>query len=100
MLLRTFTNQLNLLPKLFNVVDLPIVAALVVLSLVAAKDQHRAQVFQFPLQFDRRSGNPHFDSSIALAWQRIRKIPIPPPDRLASILANGLALKLNWRGIQ
>ncbi len=55
---------------------------------------------QFPIQFDRKSGNTHFDSSIMLAWGRIKRIPVPPVDRLASILANGLALKLNWRGIQ
>jgi hypothetical protein len=55
---------------------------------------------QFPIQFDRHSGNDHFDNSVIVAWRRIKRIPIPPPDRLASILANGLALKLNWRGLQ
>jgi hypothetical protein len=55
---------------------------------------------QFPITFDRRSGNAHFDNSILAAWQQIKEIPIPPPDRFASILANGLALKLNWKGLQ
>lgn len=55
---------------------------------------------QFPLKFDRRSGNPIFDNSIVAAWQAIQQIPQPPPDRFASILANGLKLKLNWKGLQ
>lgn len=55
---------------------------------------------KLPLKFDRRSGNSHFDGSISAAWTRIGKIPLPPGDRLASILANGLALKLNWRGMR
>ena len=54
---------------------------------------------QFPIRFDRRSGNVHFDSSVTDAWKRIGALPLPPPDRLARILANGLALKLNWRGL-
>lgn len=54
----------------------------------------------FPLQLDRRSGNTHFDESIVAAWQAIKQIPVPPPDRFASILANGLPLKLNWKGLQ
>ncbi len=55
---------------------------------------------QFPIQFDRPSGNTIFDNSITTAWKRIGQIPLPPPDRFASIMANGLALKLNWKGIQ
>lgn len=57
-------------------------------------------VIQFPLQFDRRSGNALFDNSIIAAWKQIKQIPKPPPDRFASILANGLPLKLNWEGMQ
>ncbi len=53
-----------------------------------------------PITFDRRSKNMHFDNSIAAAWQTIKKLPLPPPDRFAAILANGLALKITWRGIQ
>lgn len=53
-----------------------------------------------PIKFDRTSGNAHFDNSISAAWQTINKIPLPPPDRFAAILANGLALKITWRGIQ
>lgn len=55
---------------------------------------------QFPIQIDRTSGNPHFDNSVVEAWQRIKQIPLPPPDRLASILANGLALRITWKGLQ
>lgn len=55
---------------------------------------------KLPIEFDRRSGNTHFDNSIISAWARIKKIPVPPPDRFASILANGLPLKLNWKGMQ
>ncbi len=55
---------------------------------------------QFPLKFDRKSGNGHFDNSITAGWTSIDKIPVPPPDRFASILANGLKLKLNWKGLQ
>lgn len=55
---------------------------------------------QFPLQFDRPSGNAHFDNSVKAAWKKIGKIPLPPPDRFASILANGLGLKHTWRGLQ
>jgi len=55
---------------------------------------------QFPLQFDRSSGNAHFDNSVKAAWKAINKIPLPPPDRFASILANGLGLKHTWRGLQ
>lgn len=55
---------------------------------------------QFPLQFDRKSGNAHFDNSVKAAWKTINKIPTPPPDRFASILANGLGLKHTWRGLQ
>jgi hypothetical protein len=54
----------------------------------------------FPLAFDRKSGNDHFDNSIIAGWRSIKKIPLPPPDRFASILANGLPLKLNWKGLQ
>lgn len=54
----------------------------------------------FPIEFDRSSGNEHFDNSIKAAWRRIRRLPMPPPDRLASMLANGLALKLTWKGLQ
>ncbi len=54
----------------------------------------------FPLSFDRTSGNAHFDNSIIAAWQGINQIPVPPPDRFASILANGLRLRLNWKGLQ
>ena len=53
-----------------------------------------------PLQFDRKSGNAHFDNSIIAAWKAIKKIPKPPPDRYAAILANGLGLKHTWRGLQ
>ncbi|MBK6847141.1 MAG: TonB C-terminal domain-containing protein [Proteobacteria bacterium] len=45
---------------------------------------------QFPIAFDRPSGNDHFDGSIRAAWQRIGQLPVPPPDRLAAVLANGL----------
>ncbi|MFH1132742.1 MAG: TonB C-terminal domain-containing protein [Pseudomonadota bacterium] len=55
---------------------------------------------EFPIQFDRKSGNHHFDSSIEAAWRQIKTLPIPPPDRMASILAQGLALKLNWEGME
>jgi len=55
---------------------------------------------QFPIQFDRKSDNPHFDNSIVAAWGAIKRIPVPPTDRFASILANGLPLKLNWKGLQ
>lgn len=55
---------------------------------------------QFPITFRRRSGNLHFDNSITAGWQAIKQIPKPPPDRYAAILANGLRLKLNWKGIQ
>ena len=54
----------------------------------------------FPIQFDRRSGNSHFDNSVRAAWQRIQRLPLPPPDRLAQILSRGLALKLTWRGMR
>lgn len=53
------------------------------------------------IQFTRRSGNAHFDNSIAAAWRKIKQIPKPPTtDRYASYLANGLRLKLNWEGLQ
>lgn len=55
---------------------------------------------QFPLQFDRKSGNAHFDNSIIAAWKQIKQIPKPPPDRFAAIMANGLGLKHTWRGLQ
>lgn len=55
---------------------------------------------QFPIAFDRPSGNDHFDGSIRAAWQRIGQLPVPPPERLAAVLANGLALKLTWKGVQ
>lgn len=55
---------------------------------------------QFPLKFDRKSGNAHFDASIIAAWKRIATIPLPPAERLASVLANGLPLKLNWKGLR
>ena len=55
---------------------------------------------QFPLQFDQPSGNAHFDNSVKAAWKKIGKIPLPPPDRFAAILANGLGLKHTWRGLQ
>ena len=55
---------------------------------------------QFPLQFDKSSGNAHFDNSVKAAWKKIGKIPLPPPDRFAAILANGLGLKHTWRGLQ
>ena len=55
---------------------------------------------QFPLQFDKKSGNAHFDNSVIAAWRQIAQIPVPPPDRFAAILANGLALELNWKGLQ
>lgn len=60
----------------------------------------KAGNIQQPIQFDRASGNAHFDASIQAAWARIKQLPLPPPDRLASILANGLALKLTWKGLQ
>ena len=60
----------------------------------------KAGKIQFPIKFDRRSGNKHFDSSVETAWQQIKEIPVASPDRMASILAHGLALKLNWRGMQ
>lgn len=59
-----------------------------------------AGAIQFPIIFDRPSGNDHFDNSIRAAWQRIGRLPVPPPDRLASLVANGLALKLTWKGVQ
>jgi len=55
---------------------------------------------ELPIQFDRKSGNSYFDNSIVSAWSAIKRIPLPPPDRIASILANGLPLKLNWKGLQ
>jgi hypothetical protein len=55
---------------------------------------------QTPLQFDRKSGNTHFDNSVVAGWAAIKKLPQPPPDRFASILANGLALKITWKGLQ
>ncbi len=55
---------------------------------------------QTPIQVDRSSGNAHFDNSVTAAWQRIKKIPLPPPDRFASMLANGLGLKITWKGLQ
>ena len=55
---------------------------------------------QFPLQFDKSSGNAHFDNSVKAAWKKIGKIPLPPLDRFAAILANGLGLKHTWRGLQ
>jgi hypothetical protein len=67
--------------------------------LIVVRVDKRGKI-QFPIKFDRRSGNKHFDSSVETAWQRIKAIPVPPPDRMASILAHGLALKLNWRGMQ
>lgn len=61
-------------------------------------DKHGA--IKFPIKFDRRSGNPHFDNSIEVAWKQIKQIPTPPPDRMASILANGLALRLTYKGMR
>lgn len=55
---------------------------------------------QTPIQLDRSSGNMHFDNSVVAAWQHIRRLPQPPPDRFASILANGLPLKITWRGLE
>jgi len=55
---------------------------------------------QFPLKFDRKSGNAHFDASIISAWKRIGTVPLPPPERLVSVLARGLPLKLNWKGLR
>lgn len=55
---------------------------------------------KLPVEFDQGSGNAHFDASVKAAWARIRTIPAPPADRRASILANGLALKLTWKGLQ
>jgi hypothetical protein len=55
---------------------------------------------QLPIKFDRRSGNALFDNSIDAAWQSIKQIPLPPADRMALILGNGLKLKINWKGLQ
>jgi hypothetical protein len=55
---------------------------------------------KFPLKFDKKSGNAYFDNSIIAAWKAIGKIPKPPPDRYASIMANGLGLKHTWRGLR
>jgi hypothetical protein len=60
----------------------------------------RSGRIKFPIKFDRKSGNSHFDASIRSAWSRIKRLPLPPGDRLASILANGLALRLTWRGMR
>jgi len=57
-------------------------------------------VIQAPIQFDRKSGNAYFDNSVVAAWAAIRKLPQPPADRFAAILANGLALKITWKGLQ
>ncbi|MCK5800352.1 MAG: TonB C-terminal domain-containing protein [Deltaproteobacteria bacterium] len=54
----------------------------------------------FPITFDHKSGNAHFDASIRSAWSRIKRLPLPSGDRLASVLANGLALRLTWRGMR
>ena len=55
---------------------------------------------QLPIKFSRKSGNEHFDASIVASWTKIGTIPLPPGDRLASVLANGLALKLTWKGMR
>ncbi len=60
----------------------------------------RSGRIQFPLKFDRKSGNSHFDASISSAWKRIKRLPLPPVGRLASVLANGLGLRLTWRGMR
>lgn len=52
------------------------------------------------VKIDRSSGNQHFDSSIKLAWARIKQLPVPPPDRLATYLAHGMKFRLNWRGMR
>jgi hypothetical protein len=67
--------------------------------LVAIRIDSKGEI-QFPVKFHRRSGNSHFDASVDTAWRKIKQLPIPPPDRFASILAHGLRLKLNWNGIQ
>ena len=60
----------------------------------------RSGRIQFPIKYDRKSGNANFDNSIEAAWRQIKQIPRPPPDRFASILANGMALRLTWKGLQ
>jgi len=55
---------------------------------------------KLPITFTRKSGNDHFDASVSQAWQRIKRLPLPPGDRLAAVLANGLKLKLNWKGLR
>lgn len=60
----------------------------------------RSGRIKFPIKFDRKSGNTHFDASIRSAWSRIKRLPLPPGDRVASVLANGLALRLTWRGMR
>lgn len=68
-------------------------------ALVVVKIDRQGNI-EYPIQFDRRSGNAHFDNSIVVAWGQIKRIPVPPSDRFAAVLANGLALKLTWRGMQ
>jgi phenylpropionate dioxygenase-like ring-hydroxylating dioxygenase large terminal subunit len=70
------------------------------LSVLLVLKIDREGTIEFPIAFDKSSGNDYFDSSIRAAWQEIRRLPLPPPDRMASILANGLALKLTWKGLQ
>lgn len=52
------------------------------------------------VHFDRKSGNDVFDGSIKAAWARIKRLPVPPPDRIDRIVAHGLKLKLTWRGLR
>ena len=67
--------------------------------LVVIRIDETGQV-QVPIDLQKPSGNQHFDGSVKNAWRRIGKLPLPPPDRLTAILANGLALKLTWKGMQ
>lgn len=55
---------------------------------------------QYPIKITRKSGNSHFDGSIVTAWNQIKQLPLPPGDRLAAVLANGLRLKLTWKGMR
>ncbi|MCC6751026.1 MAG: TonB C-terminal domain-containing protein [Deltaproteobacteria bacterium] len=55
---------------------------------------------ELPVALDRPSGNEHFDNSIKAAWEQIKKVPAPPAERAASIVAHGLKLKLTWKGLQ
>lgn len=67
--------------------------------LMVLRIDERGQI-EFPIVLDKSSGNEHFDNSVKAAWQQIKELPLPPPERLPSILANGMALKLTWRGLQ